>query len=73
MNASPICFTTRPFQRTAASRTRAANRSSTCAALRSPIASVSGVKLERSTNITAAGSLPGGSSFFAGLSGTRCS
>ncbi len=59
MNASPICFTTRPSHRLAASRTRFENRATTSAAFTSPIASASGVKLDRSTKTMAVRSCPG--------------
>src|SRR2546429_263956 len=59
MKASPICLTTRPSQRLTTSRTNCEKRARTSAAAASPIASVSGVKLERSTNRTAARSCAG--------------
>ena len=71
MNASPICLTIRPPDRSVQARTTFWKRSTTSAVTASPIASARGVKLTRSMNITVQKSWPR-TSVGADTSSTRC-
>ena len=71
MNSSPICLTTCPEHWAAPSRTSSEKRSTTRAAAASPMASVMGVKLDRSTKRKARTNSPG-TSDGAVASSARC-